>query len=36
MRWALTGIVHIPQQPDKRVPVTLSAFPVAAPVAGGS
>jgi type VI secretion system protein ImpL len=36
MRLALTGIVHIPQQPDKRVPVALPVFPQAAPVAGGS
>lgn len=34
MRWALTGIIHIPQQPDKRVPVTLPVFPSAAPAAG--
>jgi type VI secretion system protein ImpL len=33
MRWALTGIVRIPQQPDKRVPVALPVFPQAAPVA---
>jgi len=36
MRFALTGVLHAPGQPDKSVPLALPEFPTTAPLLGGT